>query len=212
MGKITGPALSISASGSIAKTMVYSKWKGRGYVRQHVIPANPRTSAQTAVRDVFKWLNQVWLFAPAAFQDIYNLYVVGQVMTPRNGLIKQNVPMLQVATDLSDFVFSPGAKGGLPPASATFTGGSGEVTVAITAPTPPDGWTVAAAIGFAIKAQDPHSGTAWAIYTAQDVSSPYSAVITVPAGDYQCGAVIKWTKSNGDPAYGTAITGTATAT
>ena len=35
MAKITGPLMSIDASGAFADTMVYAKWKGIKYSRQY---------------------------------------------------------------------------------------------------------------------------------------------------------------------------------
>lgn len=48
MAKVTGPLMSISASGKLADTIVYDK---RGYARQFVIPSNPQTTAQMLVRN-----------------------------------------------------------------------------------------------------------------------------------------------------------------
>ena len=53
MAKLTGPLLSLSASGQFAKTMVYATWKGIKYARQYVIPQNPNTSAQQVARGYF---------------------------------------------------------------------------------------------------------------------------------------------------------------
>jgi len=50
MAKVTSPLMSIDASGSIASTIVFSKWKGRNYVRQLVVPANPRSAGQQLAR------------------------------------------------------------------------------------------------------------------------------------------------------------------
>lgn len=52
MAKVTGPLLSLDASGSVAGTMTFSKWKGINYLRQRVIPSNPRTAGQLAVRSI----------------------------------------------------------------------------------------------------------------------------------------------------------------
>ena len=60
MVKVNAPALSLDASGSIAGSMVFSKWKGRNYVRQLVIPANPRSGGQVGIRAMFKFLAQIW--------------------------------------------------------------------------------------------------------------------------------------------------------
>lgn len=48
--KVSTPLMSLDASGSVAKAITFSKWKGRNYVRQLVIPANPRTSGQQTTR------------------------------------------------------------------------------------------------------------------------------------------------------------------
>lgn len=53
MARVQGPGLSIDASGKIADVLVYAKWKGINYVRQWVIPYNPRTPGQVAIRDKF---------------------------------------------------------------------------------------------------------------------------------------------------------------
>lgn len=44
----------------VGKSVVFSIWKGRGYFRQYVIPANPRTAKQQAHREVFKLLVKRW--------------------------------------------------------------------------------------------------------------------------------------------------------
>lgn len=60
MVRVNGPALSLDASGTLAQSMVFSKWKGRNYVRSHVKPAQPRTGPQVGVRAMFKFLAQAW--------------------------------------------------------------------------------------------------------------------------------------------------------
>lgn len=53
MAKVTGPLFSISASGSIAKSMVHFGWKGINVVRQWVIPSNPQSANQGDARVAF---------------------------------------------------------------------------------------------------------------------------------------------------------------
>lgn len=60
MVRVNAPAMSLDASGTLAGTMVFSKWKGRNYVRQRVIPANPKTVKMVSVRAMFKFLTQRW--------------------------------------------------------------------------------------------------------------------------------------------------------
>ena len=47
MAKVYAPLMSIDASGT------YAKWKGIRYVRNHVIPMNPRTANQMMIRNAF---------------------------------------------------------------------------------------------------------------------------------------------------------------
>lgn len=60
MAKLTAPLLSLGASGQIAKTMVAATWKGIPYMRQFVIPANPKTAAQVAQRASFTASVNAW--------------------------------------------------------------------------------------------------------------------------------------------------------
>lgn len=50
MAKLKAPLLSLGASGSIGKAIVYFTWKGLNVARQHVVPSNPKTSGQTTQR------------------------------------------------------------------------------------------------------------------------------------------------------------------
>ncbi len=60
MAKVTGPLLSLDASGSIASTMTFSRWKGINYVRQRVIPTYSRTTEQGKIRDIVKDASEAW--------------------------------------------------------------------------------------------------------------------------------------------------------
>lgn len=46
MAKVTGPLMSMSASGKIADSIVFASWKGTAYVRQWLKPYNPQSSSQ----------------------------------------------------------------------------------------------------------------------------------------------------------------------
>lgn len=60
MAKIDGPLMSLDASGTLAGAITFSKWKGRNYVRQRVVPNNPKSGSQVGVRAMFKFLAQQW--------------------------------------------------------------------------------------------------------------------------------------------------------
>lgn len=57
---VTGPLFSLTASGQIAKALVYSTWKGRAYVREYVVGANPNTLAQRVRRVMLGALSKIW--------------------------------------------------------------------------------------------------------------------------------------------------------
>lgn len=46
MAKVTGPLMSMSASGKLADAIVFFTWKGNNVVRQWLSPANPQSSTQ----------------------------------------------------------------------------------------------------------------------------------------------------------------------
>lgn len=50
MAKLKAPLMSLGASGAIGKALVYFGWKGLDCVREYVIPANPKTTAQNTQR------------------------------------------------------------------------------------------------------------------------------------------------------------------
>lgn len=60
MVKVYGPLMSMDASGTIAEAVTYSKWKGRNYARQRVIPANPQSGPQTGLRAMMSFLSKMW--------------------------------------------------------------------------------------------------------------------------------------------------------
>ncbi len=80
MTKVFAPALSLDASGTIGDAITFSKWKGRHYIRQRVIPANPKSGLQVGFRSMFAFLAQNWaaLTAPnkATWNDLADAAVI----------------------------------------------------------------------------------------------------------------------------------------
>lgn len=60
MAKVTMPLLSGDASGQVAKAMVFSKWKGRNYVRKYVIPSYSNTTHQANIRSIITDASRAW--------------------------------------------------------------------------------------------------------------------------------------------------------
>ena len=214
MAKQTGALLAFDARGQLGKTIVFGSWRGQSYARRYVVPANPKTAAQTLTRSAFSWLQQAWKLSPTIFQAPWDLYASGQPFTNRNAFGSKNIAVLRSAADLSGLIFSPGAKGGIALATATFTAGVGLITVAGPGPAPPVGWPLAAIQAAVVRDQDPNTGVLYQISANEDLVSPYSFTITgLTAGQlYRCAAWAKWTKPNNTTAYGPQFAGSATPT
>ena len=80
MAKVTGPLFSLSASGQIAKTLVFGDWKGIDVVRKYVIPANPNTAGQQTQRGIFAGAVEDWHTDGFSAIDVaaWNLYALAQ--------------------------------------------------------------------------------------------------------------------------------------
>lgn len=69
MALVSAPFLSLDASGTVASTLTAAKWKGRNYMRLRIIPANPNTSAQQAVRSILGTLAKACTAVLTSFVD-----------------------------------------------------------------------------------------------------------------------------------------------
>lgn len=83
--------MSLDASGTLGDAITFSKWKGRPYVRERVVPSNPKSGAQIGRRTMFKFLTQEWdgLSAPdkATYQDLADQLVA----SPFNAFLSYNM-------------------------------------------------------------------------------------------------------------------------
>lgn len=91
MARVTAPAMSIDASGTIADTLTFSRWKGRNYVRTRVIPTNPRKPGQVGIRAMFKFLTQIWQALTAANQATWEDRADDMVVSPFNAFLSLNM-------------------------------------------------------------------------------------------------------------------------
>lgn len=214
MAKPTAPLLSFGASGTVAKTAVFSKWKGRPYVRQHVIPGNPRSTEQTTTRTTFANAGAIWKASPSLFQAPWDLFAKGQVLTGRNAFMGRFVADLRGLANMDLMPFSPGAKGGLAPLTITLTPGANQIQVQTTNPTAPTGWTLAAMVAACIADDDPETTTLFTMTAGSDAVTFNDVTLTglTTAQLYVCGAWLQWTKPDGSTAYGASINDTATPT
>jgi len=215
MAKTTAPLLSFDAGGAIAKTQVYSRWRGVPYVRRYVIPANPQTTAQTLTRDIFRTMGQMWNFLPAGGRAPWTAFATGRAFTDRNAFTGQNVSAIRAApSDFAAFIGSPGALGGIPPADITPTPGTNNVAFAVDVPDAPVGWTITAAQGILFPDGDPTAIWQTPILFEEDTSTTYELDFTGldATTDYVASIWLAWEKPNGYAAYsvGTTIQVTTT--
>ena len=212
MAKPTGALLSFSASGTIAKTAVYASWRGRQYVRRHVVPHNPRSTGQTTTRNMFKTLMASYKTAQTGFATAWIAAAKGHPFTDRNLFNRDNIHNLRGQTSFAALTFAPGNGGGLAPNTVVATPGTGQLSIAVTAPTPPTGWTVTALFAAAVISAVPASGAGALIHVGTAASGAIVLTGLTSGTLYEVGGWVEWTKPNGQLAYGPSINTTGTPT
>lgn len=214
MAKLTGPLMSLGASGTLADTLTYADWKGIAYARTRVIPSNPQSTSQTQTRTVFAYLQDWYKFAPGIAREPWVAATRGIPMTPQNMVLSKNISLLRTEIDLNDMNLSPGAAGGIPPSSIVVTPGNDQLSVAVTVPSAPTGWTLTGAQGVVVEDQDPHDPIVGSPVAVEDLTSTYTLVFTglKDATLYQVGVWLKWLTTNQSAAYSVALRDTGLTT
>lgn len=207
MPKLTAPLFSFGARGSIAKTLTYASWRGIDYVRERVIPANPRTADQVEVRDIFSLLNQVWINLPTIAQTPWTAHATGQPFLNRNAFIGRNLPLMYAAGSNSVMLASPGVGGAPTPTAMVVTPGVDQLAVNLTPAALPTGWTLVSGNAVAIPTQNT---PAWAIGLpfGSDTDANPAALVITGLTNTTLHRVFGWTiytKPNGDTAYSLSI-------
>lgn len=138
MARTTGPLMSMDASGTVGKAIVFAKWKGRNYVRRWVIPSNPKSDLQVATRAMMKYLTQIWSSIETITQATWaDLADAGKV-SPFNAFISRN--MSDWTQSLAPSKASPALRAAAvtTPASIHSTGGIGQANGTVGATTDTD--------------------------------------------------------------------------
>ncbi|MGB9662525.1 MAG: hypothetical protein ACPL5F_11020 [Moorellaceae bacterium] len=94
MAKVTAPLMSLDASGSVGKTLVFAKWKGVNYARKYFVPANPDTANQGRIRNYFTQAVHSWHQESKEVKERWNLAVRGQPLTGFNHYVSQYISYL----------------------------------------------------------------------------------------------------------------------
>jgi len=91
MARTYSPLLSLDASGTIANSLTFSKWKGRNYVRTRVTPANPQSQSQWGMRSMMKALSQVWASLSEARQNAWEELADAESVSKFNAFVSFNL-------------------------------------------------------------------------------------------------------------------------
>ncbi len=130
MARVNGPLMSLDASGSLGGTVVFSKWKGRPYVRQLVKPSNPRSGGQISVRAALKFLAQNWAGITLTKRNSWNDLADAGVYSTFNAYTKigltRNADFLAPHQDATDTQIET------PSVIGTFTAVAGVRSITIT--------------------------------------------------------------------------------
>lgn len=91
MAGVKGPLFSLDASGTIGGAVVFSKWKGRNYVRRHAVPANPKSPSQIGTRAMMRFLAQQWDGLSDAEKAYWDTPAAVDNISPFNAFIGYNM-------------------------------------------------------------------------------------------------------------------------
>jgi len=139
MVRVYAPALSVDASGTLAKSMVFSKWKGRNYVRKHVNPSQPRTSSQIGVRRIFSFLAKIWASISTANKATWLVLAKQMNVSEFNAFMKYNQQRWRNFLGPTKVDPATEASGAASVPTSAVTVGIRQLTIALThGATPPD--------------------------------------------------------------------------
>ncbi len=145
---VNGPMFSLGASGTIGDTLVFSIWKGRAYVRQRVIPTNPKSASQTGMRSMFSFLAKQWTNIAGVDQDTFNADAESKSISPFNSYVALNMDRWKNYLPPSQTFVPAEASTPLTVTTMTLNGGEAYVNVELTPSGGTDIW------GFIVYRED----------------------------------------------------------
>lgn len=140
MARLTGPLMSLDASGTIAKTVTYSKWKGRNYARERIIPANPKSAKQTGIRALFAFVAAFWDSLSAPNKATWATIADSLQITNFNAYVRENLNRWMNWQAPTEAYPAAEASTPLTVTTLTTTGGVGQVDISITPSGSTDIW------------------------------------------------------------------------
>lgn len=208
MATVSAPLLSFGARGAIGKSVVFSSWKGINVARQYVIPSNPRTVAQQAQRDLFKWVHDAFKYLSTDATASWVAYAKGKAMTAPNAWSSKNLQALSGQTVITDIEFITPVLGGPPNVSTTLTPSGTQIVAVGVPPTLPAGWTITKMIAVLMLQQapsgeeEPNPST-----TLTKSASTWTVTFTglIAATAYVVGIGWEYVRADGQTAFGGSV-------
>lgn len=209
-----GPLLSLSASGTIAKSVVYGKWRGRKWARGYAVPAQRRTQSQNRTQNVFAWLSSTWTLAAIVMKEPWEAKAKTGKVQARNEFIGANIRLLRAGNSIFPWLGSPGLLGAPGLETLVLAPGGTFMTVILGFPVPPADWVVTKKVAIAIPQQDPQSpfvGRMQSAFTTNPLSNVNISNL-LNLTEYVVSGWVEWTRPDGLTAISKSLTGITTTT
>ena len=124
--------MSVDASGTYGKALVFSKWKGRNYVRERVTPTNPKAPKQCGVRSMMGFLANQWYGLSVPNKATWDDAALARQISSFNQYASHNLDRWQTFAAPTKAFPAAEASTGLTVTTQTLTGDIGFATIQIT--------------------------------------------------------------------------------
>ncbi|MEE9602712.1 MAG: hypothetical protein V3V75_05360 [Thermoguttaceae bacterium] len=91
MVKLKGPGLATSASGQLAKQLIFSSSKGKAYLKKYAKPKQPRSKPQVALRANMDFLSKNWAAISALDKATWQGLATQRNLSPFNAYQSYNL-------------------------------------------------------------------------------------------------------------------------
>ena len=122
----------MEASGTLADTITFAKWKGRAYARQRVIPTNPQSASQTGNRAMLSFLSKQWTNISTSDQATFDDDAESRSISPFNSYVSLNMARWKNYLPPSQTFTPAEASSALTVSTMTLTGGEAHVNIELT--------------------------------------------------------------------------------
>jgi len=143
MARVSGPLMSVSASGAFGGSMVFGTWKGRPVVRQLVIPNNPKSAKQVGIRAMMGFLAAAWKAKVLPKWTGYEAKAAAEAISEYNAYIGENLDRWQLSAAPTQEWPAAEATGGCVITFAPLTGHAGYASAVVTPAANANIWGVA---------------------------------------------------------------------